>query len=192
MAHVIVVGGGASGVLAAAQLLSHGDDVSLLEPVAELGRGMAYSTRCPLHLLNVPAGNMSALPDDREHFLRWLERTRPGQFTFCSFAPRLLYGEYIRAALDEALRTARGRFRHVRTRAVGARVLTGNIAVETEVSDVLDGDAMILATGNAAPGDWPGLCPEVSASGRFFRIAWMDGAFEPRDVMRPCCCWEAG
>ena len=39
MAHVIVVGGGASGVLAAAQLLLHGaEQVTLLEPAADLGR----------------------------------------------------------------------------------------------------------------------------------------------------------
>ena len=101
---IIVVGGGASGVLAAAQLLLRGAEVTLLEPAAELGRSMAYSTQCPLHLLNVPAGNMSAFPDDREHFLRWLERTGPSQYTACLFAPRSLYGEYIRSVLDEALR----------------------------------------------------------------------------------------
>src|ERR1700683_3603773 len=87
---VIIVGGGASGVLAAAQLLLRGAEVTLLEPAAALGQGMAYATRCPLHLLNVRAVNMSAFPDDKEHFLRWLERTTPGQYTFCSFAPRSL------------------------------------------------------------------------------------------------------
>lgn len=68
-----VIAGGANGVLAATQLLLHGGDVNLVEPAAELGRGLAYSTRCPVHLLNVPAGNMSAFPHDREHFVRWLD-----------------------------------------------------------------------------------------------------------------------
>lgn len=95
MAHVTVVGGGASGTLAAAQLLLRGAEVSLLERAAELGLGMAYSTKRPLHLVNAPAGKMSAFPDDSEHFLRWLERISPGQYTDCSFAPRSLYGEYV-------------------------------------------------------------------------------------------------
>jgi predicted flavoprotein YhiN len=48
MAGAVVVGGGASGVLAAAQLVLRGAEVTLLEPCAKLGRGMAYSTSCPL------------------------------------------------------------------------------------------------------------------------------------------------
>ena len=188
----IIVGGGASGVLAAAQLLLRGAEVTLLEPAVELGRGMAYSTKCPLHLLNVPAGNMSALPDDSEHFLRWLQSTRPGQYADCSFAPRGLYGEYIRSVLDEALRAGRGKFRHIRARAVGARVLPANVAIETESSDVLYGDAAILATGNAAQAGWPGLSTEVASSGRFFNSAWMEGAFETADRHAPVLLLGSG
>ena len=192
MAHVIVVGGGASGALAATQLLLRGAEVTLLEPAADLGRGMAYSTRCPLHLLNVRAVNMSAFADDREHFLRWLEQTRPGQYNFCSFAPRIAYGEYIRDVLDSALRAGRGRFRHLRTRGVGVRLQPGSVAIETESSHVLYGDAAILATGNAAPASWPNLSPEVSASGRFFNIAWLEGAFEIRDRHAPVLLLGSG
>ena len=188
----IIVGGGASGVLAAAQLLFRGAEVTLLEPASDLGRGMAYSTKCPLHLLNVRAGNMSALPDDCQHFLRWLQSARPGQYAECSFAPRGLYGDYIRSVLDEALRTGRGKFRHVGSRAVGARVLTGSVAVETESSDVLYGDAVILATGNTAPAGWPGLSPEVASSGRFFNIAWMEGAFGTSDRHAPVLLLGSG
>ncbi|MGA2575632.1 MAG: FAD/NAD(P)-binding protein [Bryobacteraceae bacterium] len=189
---IIVIGGGASGVLAAAQLVLRGAAVTLLEPAAELGRGMAYSTRCPLHLLNVRAVNMSALPDDEGHFLCWLERTRPGQYDFCSFAPRAVYGEYIREVLGEALRVGRGQFQHVRTRATGVRVAAGKIAVETESGSVLHGGAAILATGNAAPAAWPGLGAEVALSGRFFEIAWMEGAFEMRDRHAPVLLLGSG
>jgi uncharacterized NAD(P)/FAD-binding protein YdhS len=103
-----------------------------------------------------------------------------------------LYGEYIRSVLDEALRAGRAKFQHVSARAVGARVLTGNVAIETESSEVLYGDALILATGNAAPANWPGLSPAVSASGRFFNLAWMEGAFEPRDRHRPVLLLGSG
>ena len=150
MTSAIIIGGGASGVLAAAQLLHRGAEVTLLEPAAELGRGMAYSTRCPLHLLNVRAANMSAFPDDAEHFLRWLEQSRPGQYTTCSFVPRSIYGEYIQFVLHEALEARRGKFRRLSTRAVGARLSKERVEIETESSGSLRGDAVILATGNAA------------------------------------------
>jgi len=185
MAHVIVVGGGASGALAAAQLLLRGADITVPEPATELGRGMAYSTRCPLHLLNVRACHMSAFPDDSTHFLRWLDCNGPGQYITCSFVPRSLYGNYIRSVRDEALQAGRGKFRHLSTRAIGARFLQPHAEIETETSEVLRGDALIRATGNAAPAPWPGLSPEIASSGRFFNLAWMKGAFEMRDRHAP-------
>src|SRR5437868_6088163 len=65
--HAIVIGGGASGVLFAYQLLRRGSAafrVTLIERRSEIGRGLAYHTGNPDHLLNVRAGNMSALPED--------------------------------------------------------------------------------------------------------------------------------
>ena len=72
---IIVVGGGASGVLLAVHLLRHRPEgliVTLVERRPELGAGIAYATRHPDHLLNVRASNMSAFPDDPGHFSRWL------------------------------------------------------------------------------------------------------------------------
>ena len=181
MNRMIVIGGGAGGALAAVQLLLRGADVTLLEPTAALGRGMAYSTTCDLHLLNVPAANMSAFPDDPPHFSRWLERTAPGQYDACSFVPRRTFGAYVGSVLDEALRAANGRFRHVQSPAVAARIADRNIVVTTESAQTIHGDAAVLATGNAAPAPWPGLPAEASAGGRFFNVAWSEGAFEPSD-----------
>ena len=153
---------------------------------------MAYSTKCPLHLLNVRAASMSAFPDDADHFLRWLERTRPGQFGACSFVPRSVYGEYIRSVLEDAVRGTSSKFRHLRTRAIAARVAPAGIAIETEDSGLVHGDALILATGNAAPGGWPGLSPEIAASGRYFNLAWTEGAFDLRDHDSPVLLLGSG
>jgi uncharacterized NAD(P)/FAD-binding protein YdhS len=73
--HAIIVGGGASGVLLAYQLLQHPASdvrVTLIEKRADIGRGLAYHTGNLEHLLNVRAANMSALPDDPDHFWRWI------------------------------------------------------------------------------------------------------------------------
>ena len=77
---LVIVGGGASGTLLAAQLLRNARGplrVALLEKMGRVGPGLAYSTESPSHLLNVPAGGMSAFPDEPEHFLRWIRRVEP-------------------------------------------------------------------------------------------------------------------
>jgi uncharacterized NAD(P)/FAD-binding protein YdhS len=100
--HIIIVGGGASGVLLACHLLRNPDDdirVTLIEKRTAIGRGMAYSTAQPGHLLNVRATNMSAFADDPLHFCRWLAerggQTCDGQGRPPLFAQRYLYGIYI-------------------------------------------------------------------------------------------------
>src|SRR5947209_14128853 len=97
MAGIAIVGGGCSGLLVAVQLHRQGYEgqITIVEPRAELGRGLAYSTRFDEHLLNVPAGKMSALPDEPAHFLEWLQaREFPGAGPSL-FAPRRVYGEYL-------------------------------------------------------------------------------------------------
>ena len=67
---VIIIGGGASGVMLTAHLLRSDDPglrVTLVEPRDSFGKGMAYSAPLPDHLLNVAATNMSAFPDDPSH-----------------------------------------------------------------------------------------------------------------------------
>jgi len=102
----VIVGAGASGTLAAAHLLRGappGVAVSLIEKRAQVGRGLAYATRNPRHLLNVRAANMSAFADDPGHFLRWLAVERPamggGGGSGFRFVPRGLYGRYLESLL---------------------------------------------------------------------------------------------
>src|SRR5271154_51744 len=118
---VVIAGGGASGALTAANLLMRapGTRVIVLEPAERLGRGMAYSTTCPLHLLNVPAQKMSAFPDDPGHFLRWLHGNGFGHFDGTSFVPRMIYGDYLEATLEAARNNAdSNEFLHIREEAV--------------------------------------------------------------------------
>jgi FAD-NAD(P)-binding len=75
---IAVIGGGASGTLAAVHLLRlaaglgrGGMRIALIDRLGRHGLGQAYSTTHPAHLLNSPAGKMSAVAGDPGHLLRW-------------------------------------------------------------------------------------------------------------------------
>lgn len=76
--HVVVIGGGFSGVALAVQLLREDRapvTVTIIEGRQALGQGLAYGTRDDGHLLNTTNTRSSAIEDDDSHFLRWLERS---------------------------------------------------------------------------------------------------------------------
>ena len=112
--HAIIIGGGASGVLLAYQLLQRSTPdfrITLIEKRPEIGRGLAYHTGNPEHVLNVRVANMSALPDEPDHFWRWLTSREdvppPCPDPYC-FVPRRIYGDYIASLLT----ISKGRSQH--------------------------------------------------------------------------------
>jgi uncharacterized NAD(P)/FAD-binding protein YdhS len=149
MGIVAVVGGGLSGVFAARELLlAHpGNEVVLIDPSARPGRGLAYGAAKPWHLLNSPAGAMSADPDKPDDFTRWCRardpRTQPGDFM-----PRAWYGDYLTDVLHETDRTSEGRLTIYRARV--ERIFEGEkLAVLTTDGVVIPADQVVLALGNA-------------------------------------------
>lgn len=134
---VIIVGGGASGVILAAHLLRSPDPdlrVTLVEKQGHFGQGLAYSALHRDHRVNVPARGMSAFADDPDHFWRWLQRREPGSHAHSwVFVPRRLYGTYLEDVLREAGERIPGRLRvlteeveAVRETAIGVEVALGN------------------------------------------------------------------
>ena len=65
---VAIVGGGASGTILAAQLARRGIGSALIDGSGRAGKGVAYSTTEPAHLLNVRAEGMSAWAGEADHF----------------------------------------------------------------------------------------------------------------------------
>ncbi len=86
---IAIIGGGVSGTLTAYHLLRQNADarVVVIDPRSKLGLGLAYSTPSLRHLLNVPAGKISALPDEPDHFLNWLRVNRGAKVVGCASAP---------------------------------------------------------------------------------------------------------
>ncbi|ATE67473.1 FAD-dependent oxidoreductase [Rhizorhabdus dicambivorans] len=151
----MIVGAGFSGTLQAINLLRHeGPHATLIERQPHAGRGIAYSAAHPDHLLNVRAGNMSALPDDPDHFLRWLARHRP---ELGGFVPRIVYGDYLADLLRAAMERAEGRLTLIRGEAVDAERSGGGYAVTLDDGRRLAADTLVLAPGNLPPHEPPAL-----------------------------------
>jgi uncharacterized NAD(P)/FAD-binding protein YdhS len=163
-ARVVILGGGASGTLLAVQLLRGAGaeplEVVVVERSATVGRGVAYGTTCPAHLLNAPAGAMSGLCGDDAHLVRWL-RQRSTAWCESSFVPRQLYGDYLADLLETARAETRPSmtFRRLRGEAVAVEDADRPVVRLADGTSLL-ADRVIVAVGNqpsvAVPGG-PGL-----------------------------------
>jgi len=158
---LVICGGGPAAIMvleALRQRASTRVDVTIFEPRARLGVGVAYSTNCPSHLLNTRACNMS-ITDDPDDFVNWLRAARPRRvlnWTREDFAPRSYFADYLQSRLAQI-------------RAGGVRVTWLHSSVDSvtprrrgsgeesmwEVvpahGEPVLADVVLLATGNEAP-----------------------------------------
>src|SRR4051812_23393721 len=185
---VAVVGAGASGSLSvlhlarAARRRGTGLDVVLLDPALHRARGTAFGTTDSQHLLNVPAGGMSALPEDPGHFVAWRARQHPELMTEPGvFAPRVDWGRYLDETLSRTLaHDEHVSLRHLRVRAVGLRRDDSGVMVTADDGRVVVGDAVVLALGEKPP--TVAWAPETLRRSPFFvPDPWAPGAV---DVVR--------
>lgn len=167
---VAIVGGGFSGSLLAINLARHdGPRATLVEKGSTVGAGLAFSAPSANHILNVRAANMSALPDDPNHFVRWLQARGTGESD--QFVPRALYGEYLTELLEHARNDAPDRLRVVRA-SVRAIDQSDGVRLHLEGGGKLDADAAILALGNLPPAIPAGLPAELSESPFYVSDPW--------------------
>jgi uncharacterized NAD(P)/FAD-binding protein YdhS len=192
MRTIVIVGAGFGGTMTCVHLLrglaSQPDtgggphtQVMLIERSGRFTAGVAYSTRFEGHVLNVPAGRMSALPDDPDHFLRWA-RVHDPRVSGGSFVRRRLYGRYIAALLDETEAASKHAVRLVRVSraAAGLHIEPDAVVVELEGGTDLRADQVVLAIGNFPPGNplVAGASWSWVHSWRYAKDPWADGALD--------------
>jgi uncharacterized NAD(P)/FAD-binding protein YdhS len=182
---VVVVGGGCSGTLLAAELSAGSSDqpceVVVIEPDETPGRGVAYGTRCSSHLLNVPAEQMSAHQERPAHFAAWAHRRDP-RVSRGSFAPRTLYGEYLESVWREAqLQTAPGSsLVHIRSTVTSAITTPDGSRLRVGLAGgaFVDADHVVLAMGNLPPSAATPGESGIAASPRYVADPWRAGALD--------------
>lgn len=181
---IAIVGAGFSGTLLAVNLLRLGQPVVLIErEPTKLARGQAFAARIPEHLLNVRAANMSAFPDDADHFVRWMGFATEDQKN--RFVPRLTYGEYLREQLGDGL-AASGGLGEIR----GGEAVSLRFSARSAVLGLADGleiacRTVVLALGNLPPAPMPALggLPGEFLAGDPWAPAALDGLDEAGHVL---------
>lgn len=179
---IAIVGGGLAGALTAIQLLRTANvptQITVFDPNPELGRGIAYGTPDFSLTLNGPAKSFGLRPGDPLHFARWLKTAtaNAGRPSYpdaaTAFAPRWVFGDYVRAELAEALAQARPgvRFLHIASDVVALRqVVRGDnpeFALTTRAGDVAIADHVVLALGK-----FPSAAATPSLGWRYLPSPW--------------------
>lgn len=191
MKRITVIGGGASGTLLAINLLKYDGDerieINLVEKRDTIGRGVAFGTKHDVHLLNVPAGKMSAFPDDPEHFHRWL-LANGHETDSHDFVPRMLFGKYLTETLEEARDQAKANviLNIFDDEAVDAHFETGKAEVVFASGDIHYSEAVVLAFGNFLP-PHPSVSDKAfTKAAKYFLDPWspdVDTAIEKEDAV---------
>ena len=140
---VAIIGAGFAGTMAAVQLARRGIDVVLVGRGDQAGKGVAYSTEDPAHLLNIPAAKMSAWPDRLHDFV---EKSGVGQE---DYVPRMLFGRYLRDILDKS------QVRLIEGDAVAVERSGDGWTVRLGDGRTIGAAALVLAPGNQPPDALP-------------------------------------
>jgi uncharacterized NAD(P)/FAD-binding protein YdhS len=183
MTSIAIVGAGFSGTLLALHLLRRcppATQVYLIERYAQFGRGPAYATGNPSHLLNVPAGRMSAFHDRPNDFVDWL-RDQPRlpdgiEPHERGFAPRQSFGAYVRHLLNQELKRPQssGGLELVRGDVVGMEPSGNGFVLKVGRGKSVAADLVVLATGNFPP-EAPPIADQTFYNGPLYRPDPWDG-----------------
>ncbi|WAJ28113.1 FAD/NAD(P)-binding protein [Antarcticirhabdus aurantiaca] len=155
---VAIVGGGFAGAAVAFHLARAGQPSVVIEPRPVLGGGLAYSTADPSHRINVPAARMSLVPDEPDHFVRWLARTGALRSDAQALRPngdayprRAVFGRYVAEHLAPFRRT--GLVRHVEALACRIRRLDDRAGwrIEPSSGEAVEAGRLVLAATHPLP-----------------------------------------
>ena len=176
MTKITIIGGGASGILLAANLLKNAGEqrltINLIEKNADFG-GVAYGMAKDFHLLNVPAVKMGAFPDQVDGFYNWLQ-VHKYDFLPTDFVPRRIYGKYLEQIFGQAIdeKNDNTDFQIIKDEAIDVVSENGETVVSLKSGDSLPTDKVVLAFGNFLPPHLRTADLSYTKSEKYFQNPW--------------------
>jgi uncharacterized NAD(P)/FAD-binding protein YdhS len=151
-----VIGGGYGGAVTALEtvrLARRPLHVAVIEPRAEIGRGIAYSTPDDAHRLNTRAKRMSLVPGDDSHFTTWAQAFAhtlawSEAVDDDSFAPRHWFGRYVAEQLKVEVDAIGATLAHVRDEALDLSTDMEGWLIHLRGSPPVTARQAVLAVGN--------------------------------------------
>jgi len=148
--NVVIVGGGASGVLVALCVMrkgAHTDTIVVIDDGQNIGEGVAYARVNEHYLLNVRAIGMSAYHDQPMHFVEWLREAKDYHDAE-GFVPRHWYAEYLRHEM--AVQIQQSNVQLTIHRGVAQHIDRTTHRVTCVGGKQYDADVVVMAIGNLA------------------------------------------
>lgn len=179
-----IIGGGFTGASVAVHLSRTSAvplDISVVEPSAELGRGVAYGSTDPDHRINGPTIQHSLYPDDGGHFDNWCRANGViADDPECldasgrAFVRRAEMGRYVghELAVHQGDNPSGSSIRHIQDRAVHARADGKSFRVSLAAGDDLASDFLVITTSNAPPALLPVFEGAVAGHSAFYGDPW--------------------
>ena len=147
---ILIIGGGFSGTALAANLANLAPSLRVMvaerAPLGEFG--VAYRTQCYNHILNVPAGGMSAFPDRPNDFVDWAIK-QGEDLNPKTFAPRALYARYLNGLLEASKKVADIQICHCE--ATDLSRAEGGWNCTFKDGRIVNANTVVLAFGNSLP-----------------------------------------
>jgi uncharacterized NAD(P)/FAD-binding protein YdhS len=186
---VAVIGGGFCGAFFAAQLARHSQvpvRVTIIEPRAMLGGGVAYSTTDPAHRINVPAARMTLFPDKATDFDDWFRRSggleadpealwRDGS----AYPRRAVFGHYVAGIVaGEHDANPLASIEHVRDQAIYVERVGEAYTIHLAQGGIIAAEIIVLATSHPPPGLPAMIASRLADDPGLIANPWAPGALE--------------
>lgn len=179
---VTIIGGGFCGMMTEVHLCKRSQlplKIIIINDDYPFGKGVAYSAHTSKYLLNVRAINMSAFPDEKEHFLNWVcrqdEYKAIGKTIMTNvYIPRKKYGEYLTSVWSETMqqKNESAEVELISDTATDITKGPDGYTIKLMHGNAFITDFVVLATGNNKPGNIGITDEAILNSTNYFANPW--------------------
>jgi len=165
-------------------------NVLIFEPRPHIGAGCAYQEDTCSNLLNTPAGSMSPISNDPNHFIRWLNDNQDKwrqmfpntQPVAKAFVPRSLFGIYLQEVYVETVAMLADEgigVEQINLGVSGLRRFDDRYEIHTTAGRKFHSDLAVLAVGNFETTAWDHLVPYAGYFNSPYPCAKLVQAIDP-------------